>query len=386
MYRSGSTLQYNIVRLLVENSKTGQAEGFFQLSEAVQENVNFSRWAEDLAIHVVKMHEIYPESERLVNAGRAKICYIYRDIRDVAVSLKLKRGLTFKETLGELRTAISEYNEVMKIPRVLVQKYETVMFDLTEAVKEMAGFLGVRVDPEVCGKIAVECSVERAESAASDLRRKLALDLTDKTTREIDEILSPKLDKTTLIHPNHISRNMGASGVWETQLSTSEKQAIMSNFSEWLVENKYLGKLVDAGKGYDELTSYVAGKSKFIDPVIGCVSVETPKDQWAYGAVLALNPVMREAAEYLIIVEVFAMRGTLGIGLLNKAEDGFLYRIKLKASEEVHKVYIPVFDPKTAGRLVADNWDAEHSSEGLILSIRLYAMQEVQNYVPISAT
>lgn len=268
------------------------------------------------------------ESERLVNAGQAKICYIYRNIRDVAVSLRLKRGLTFEKIMGELSTAISEYEAAVKIPGVLVQKYETIMLDLVEAVEELAAFLHIQVDPGICRQIADECSVQRAESVANDLKYKLAFDLSGKTTRQIDEILSPNLDSKTLLHPNHISKNIGASGVWKTQLSRQEKQAIMSNFSGWLLENEYLGGLVDASTGFDPLSSYVAGKSDFIDPVIGCVSIETSENQWAYGAVLTLNRPTKEAEEYLVVVEIFVMRGSIGLGLLNKAEDAFLYRKK----------------------------------------------------------
>ena len=89
MIRSGSTLQYNLIRLQVEATFSGKAEGFIGKKELNSERLQF--WQKDVALHVIKSHDILPEWMR---AEGIKLVYIYRDIRDVAVSLKNKSGRT----------------------------------------------------------------------------------------------------------------------------------------------------------------------------------------------------------------------------------------------------------------------------------------------------
>lgn len=76
------------------------------------------------SFHVVKIHEIPPNAAKMINIGIMKICYIYRDIRDVAMSVKRKWNFKGKKLLNSIDKAICHYYKLKNILNVLYQKYE----------------------------------------------------------------------------------------------------------------------------------------------------------------------------------------------------------------------------------------------------------------------
>jgi len=75
--------------------------------------------------------------------GYVKICYIYRDLRDVAASLKKKEKVNGKALITSLDAAIAVYNKIKDIPNVLIQ-YENIVIDIAQAIKEVVLFLGLK--------------------------------------------------------------------------------------------------------------------------------------------------------------------------------------------------------------------------------------------------
>ena len=79
-----------------------------------------------------------------------RISYIYRDIRDVAVSLIEKEGPGDERILGKLGDALTVYDELRTVrdsPHVLGQRYEDVVADRDAATREAADFLGLDIPP-----------------------------------------------------------------------------------------------------------------------------------------------------------------------------------------------------------------------------------------------
>ena len=58
MARSGSTLQYNICRGLVEKLDIGEGEGFFEGNQLFNFQEHFLEGGKDELFHVIKIHEL----------------------------------------------------------------------------------------------------------------------------------------------------------------------------------------------------------------------------------------------------------------------------------------------------------------------------------------
>ena len=134
---TGSTLQYNIVRSIIEKTKLGEAHGYFDNQEYILPDNLFIKWLNDKYYHVIKMHDIHPKTIEYKNNPNMKICYIYRDIRDVAASAKNIWGSEGERLYSSLDKAINIYYVLKTFPNVIFQKYEEVIFDLSKSIKEI---------------------------------------------------------------------------------------------------------------------------------------------------------------------------------------------------------------------------------------------------------
>lgn len=237
--RSGSTLQYNIAKNLVERLGVGVGEGFFVASQ-VSDWRKFSTWGSDGLYHVIKMHNMYPRENEMTRSGVMKMCSIYRDVRDVAVSLKHNQGLQGDELFRTLDSVVSSYRNIKRIPNVFWQKYEDAISDVPNAIIELAIFLNLKPVKDDIEWIARECSIANTIKITEDLRNDIDVDLDGKSASETYNILKDFYDKNTLLLPNHISKNRGIPGAWRTELEKNEIDTIMKRHNKWLRETGYL--------------------------------------------------------------------------------------------------------------------------------------------------
>ena len=163
MARSGSTLQYNICRSLVEKLDIGKGEGFFEGNQLFNFQEQFLEGGKDELFHVIKIHEFYPKAVEMSLNGYVKICYIYRDLRDVAASLKKKEKVSGKALITSLDAAIAVYNKIKDIPNVLIQKYENIVIDIAQAIREVVLFQGLKASKSTIEWVNKECSIETAK-------------------------------------------------------------------------------------------------------------------------------------------------------------------------------------------------------------------------------
>lgn len=256
MLRSGSTLQYNIARSLVEKIGIGRGEAFFDNNYILPEG-DFIRWAEDTRHHVIKMHVVHPNAARLAANGYVRICYIYRDIRDVAVSAKRMFYYEGQELIDALDLAIETYYKLQTIENVLWQKYEDLATDISAQVVNIAEFLGLDPPQEIIADIAEEFSLKNVQLLTTQFRYRLRRFFEHRAT-SIPESLRPLLRRTgvrylfrkavpysdaedarTLLLPGHISKHAGAKGVWRTTLKRQEIETITKRYQEWLTAAGY---------------------------------------------------------------------------------------------------------------------------------------------------
>jgi len=125
--------------------------------------------------------------------------------------------------------------------------------------------------------------------------------------------------------------------------------------------------------GFEKKQSYVCGGSTFGDAKTGSAAICPPVQPWAYGAELALKRPTRSAVEYAVVAEFAVKKGVIGIGILNVAGDGFLFRKKFTADASLQTVQIRVQDLKALGRFVVQNWEVPGESHVDLVSVRMFA-------------
>ncbi len=261
MIRSGSTLQYNLVRGLVEKMNVGKAEGWFSPNQLNEKSKQLEDWAGSQLLHVIKSHVILPCSKELLAKDSLRICYIYRDIRDVAVSVKNKWNRTGEELLRTLEQAIATYREIKAMDLALMQRYEEVIDDLSGALKAIAKFLRLEPGDDIISNILQENSLDRAKIAAETASRSYGLrartvllqigskirgadlmrilGISESFIQSTRNALLP-YDKRTLLHPNHLSKHAGTVGLWHNELTKDETKEISERFKQWLKGTNYV--------------------------------------------------------------------------------------------------------------------------------------------------
>jgi len=261
--RSGSALQYNLVCSLLEKVgscvRHGRQETEKQLlSQPVQ------AWAQDRnAYHVIKSAG-YQVEFQLARDGLMQMCYIHRDIRDIAVAAKFKWGLTGDSLLEMLDRAIASYENMEKagafgMSWLLHQRYENVYTNTKEAVWEIAQFLEVRPSQEIVEAVVRECSLESMETISKSkalganqlLRNNLGkmAKLVKKVLppplngswglRKLYMNLFPKTEKHTCISYGHIESSRGVPGAWQQELSLEEQEVIINRYKDYLMRCSY---------------------------------------------------------------------------------------------------------------------------------------------------
>ena len=202
--------------------------------------------------HVIKSHRPPKNIQEMCDSGEVKVCYIYRDIRDVAASLKKMSGQSGEELLESLDRVLDAYDRIVmsETEALLKQRYETVMEDFPAMALEIAEFLEIGTTPEMVSEIVASCSVQSAQRASAKAGLKIKAFLAIKShgilrrlglSRSVlnkMQILQPS-EANSLLHPGHVSKTRGRSGVWKTELSVAEIDMIHACHKEWLINNGY---------------------------------------------------------------------------------------------------------------------------------------------------
>ena len=230
MMRSGSTLQYNIAAMVMEARGPLHRAGFIgdfakpaTLAKLMQLK-RAKRWT------IIKTHEaplprdFYDESVRVL--------FSYRDVRDIAASIRKKWDYPFDIILSQIDEMIEIERTFAEIGGILVQSYELLYHDIPAATRQIAAYLGVTlVDAEV-NKIEGALSVDTLMDVAGK-NRMLFSQLISWITRRF-------YDKKTLLHNDHISAAGGRDGDWTNQLSDDEIARLEVRYSSWLTARGYL--------------------------------------------------------------------------------------------------------------------------------------------------
>ena len=263
MGRSGSTLQFNWARVLVVMAGVGEAHGYIATTPnhtRGEPHEVVAEWGRDDAYHVAKLHGVHPVLPQLLQEDAARVCYIHRDLRDVAVSMISTWGWRREALADGLAKEVRNYAALESLrqatpERFIWQRYEDVMADPAASVREVADLLGLPFDDEAVLRVVSACSLDTAKAVCAvgrkalreKVREELAAGGASQAARALAEMgrgqqnpTSLMVDRNTQLMYNHISRHEGRSGVWRDALPKPELDMIMDTYGEWL-----------EGAGYD---------------------------------------------------------------------------------------------------------------------------------------
>ena len=178
MVRSGSTQQYNVARCLAERTGTGQGRGFLSQRPDQPSGIDddtLTEWVHDGSWNVIKMHEPHESLGDLLGTKAVRVCYIYRDLRDVAASVKRAFRRRTSSLWDELDRAVATYEHLATLRsenpgHFLWQRYEAVQDDLRAGVHETADLLTLRVDDPLVQAVEEVCSVDNAAALCATYR------------------------------------------------------------------------------------------------------------------------------------------------------------------------------------------------------------------------
>ena len=229
MIRSGSTLQFNICKQILE-AKYGQI-----VSSFYPEDVS-TDFFDSQKIKLLKSHILVPGA--LINDPIFKTVYIFRDLRSVALSLKRKLKCDISHCVVMIDNAINEYHKIVDRGNVHIQKYETIYDDLYGATKEIDAYLDTNLTLDVIKTISNNCRIEAIKNKTNNSKKGIVNNiklLLDKWGIKRFNVY----DRDTFIHHNHFSSDSGNPHTWKTQLSDKEINMIQDNFFLWLEKHEY---------------------------------------------------------------------------------------------------------------------------------------------------
>ncbi len=231
MNRAGSVLQYNIAVKIAQLQTKAKVHTIGWVSPADSQRVfgNAGDTADEWFI--VKMHHCDSVVDAFWQRVHPKAIYIYRDIRDVAVSTMNMESWSFDSPELEVRIydVLRNYRNWIPKPGLLISRYEDLMASggLAIEVEKIARYLGVILSADELEQITAVVSIR-------EHKRKIEqFDYAQQGVAYPNTLFDP----VSLFHNNHI--HSGAVEQWRTAL-TPEQIALVETWSNgWLEELGY---------------------------------------------------------------------------------------------------------------------------------------------------
>lgn len=213
MPRSGSTIQYRIVKEILKNKNNLIDLGWIDkqdLNEIIYNKIN-----QDKTI-LVKIHEYNPIFKKLNSKCDIKVITSFRDIRDVFVSLMAFKKVGFEDVFSKyaFNKIISDFKKWQEFHSVYVGKYEEFYSELKREIDNISIFLNITID--------------------NPLKEKIYLSVVN---TKVNSLSSPQYDPNTLLHSNHI--NDGSARQWKSKLTKIQIGIIQNIAKKWLIQNGY---------------------------------------------------------------------------------------------------------------------------------------------------
>jgi len=260
MRRSGSTLQYNLIRKCLSTHYDMEVHGTCNepaLSNLIRNSDTADASTND-RIHLIKSHSIDTETVK-EHGERIAIYVTYRDLRDVYLSLKEKVNMPLNDYIAQCKDWLADYEELCELAQVRSYCYEEMYAEPRAALDSIQADFSLCLDEDKIEQIIHETSVtsalnvthrftwkdrilHRCNKVVYMLPRKLRkAAMRIQAIRYIrHKVLRSNLeDSETLLHIDHISRFRGVPGSWRKALDPVESETISRTFGAWLERHGY---------------------------------------------------------------------------------------------------------------------------------------------------
>ncbi len=230
MYRSGSTLQFQITSEVIERMGKGERLEWAPIEDFPKVYEEFH--SDSNQILVFKTHEISSEIKQLIENGLGKCIYVYRDLRDVCLSHMVKNDLTFAELIAsgfidKCLETYADWNSYSSDEAILISRYEEMTQDLSRETKRIAEFLGIVIEDQIADEIGEKYSVDNQVERI----RKLS-------NEHLGSFGELTYDRHHLLHRNHI--NQGEMNSWEKAFSQEQLLVMEEKLGNWLYDHGYV--------------------------------------------------------------------------------------------------------------------------------------------------
>ncbi len=225
MMRSGSTLQYQLAVSILE--KTGKGTGLGEIRHGNCSDLEQGNQTGE--IQVIKVHKLshLKGVKEAIGQGKATGIYIFRDIRDVTVSLMKMRKSNFDTLIfrsKEVQQCLDDFYAWTSFDGLLISRYETMVNNLSNEVARIAAHLKIDLLPREIQAIAEAHTIDQQKDRI-------------KTWKEVSSQESQTYEPKTLLHYNHISS--GKSQQWAIDLTSIQIGYLETIAGEWLTQQDY---------------------------------------------------------------------------------------------------------------------------------------------------
>lgn len=220
MFRSGSTVQYQITSHLVEHDGRGRRVPRYAPDEFDEAR---RAYAGTGGLLIFKSHGVSAPIRDELEIRGGRVITVHRDIRDVVASAIRKNDWTFRHIWkhGLLDRWTRRFDEWAGLPGALVSRYDTMIGALDVEATRIGRHLGVDVSPRLAAEIGAEYSFDRQRRRVLDVQAR-------KERRE----LAAKYDDHSQLHYNHIAS--GEVGVFRDVLTPVEIHAVEDACGAWM--------------------------------------------------------------------------------------------------------------------------------------------------------
>lgn len=230
MIRSGSTLHFNMARLLLEHCEIHHEADYIATFEDIERRyAEFCKAREKgpdaPAALVVKTHNSDRRLNALISQDGVHGFYIYRNTLDMAASLARKTGRPIRDSWQQVVGALRAKYQFLDHPDLVISRYEDVIASYEIELMKMASALGLEVTPRELSALRkkLEPSAQKQHlKAAAFEKTPVATGSTWSMRREgeagDDFVL---VDPSTFLHKNHFTSDGGV-GSWGDTLTAEE--------------------------------------------------------------------------------------------------------------------------------------------------------------------
>lgn len=233
MFRSASTLQFQITARLVTEAGSGQPIGWIDAERFAETR---QQYTDQSGLKIIKVHVCPEPIQAEFWQNNALGLYISRDIRDVFASYLKQRHKSFEFLWQEdfLATCLDSYEVWTTLPNMLISTYQQVMDNLPREVNRIAQHLGIDISPAECQAIAADYSLESQQQRVQRFRKQLTQ---TKLNPDDHRELVDYHDDQTLLHINHI--DSAKRDRWRSDLTPEAAAAIEQGVADWCDRHGY---------------------------------------------------------------------------------------------------------------------------------------------------